>query len=94
VDEPVLERLQPWPWWETVVTPNAKGRWQLDLRAANERQLIDAGILPERIEVLGLCTYHHPDLFYSHRRSPITGRMAAVIAPRPARQGEIRGART
>ena len=81
VDEPVFERMRVWPWWESVLTPNARGRWQFDLQAANRRQLIDAGVLPERIEVLDLCTYHHPDLFYSHRRGPITGRMAAVIAP-------------
>jgi YfiH family protein len=87
VDEPVLERMRSWPWWETVTTPNARGRWQLDLRSANRRQLIDTGIPPDRIEVLDLCTYHHPDLFYSHRRDPITGRLAAVIAP-PRRSGD------
>lgn len=81
VDEPVLERLQRWPWWETVVIPNIRGRWQLDLRAANRRQLVDAAVLPEHIEIVDLCTYHHPDLFYSHRRDRITGRMAAIIAP-------------
>ena len=81
VDEPVLERLRHWPWWKAVTTPNARGRWQLDLRAANRRQLVDAGVLPERTEVLDLCTYHHPDLFYSHRRERVTGRMAAIIAP-------------
>lgn len=81
VDEPVLERFRRWPWWETVATPNARGRWQLDLRTANRRQLVDAGVRPERIEVLDLCTYHHPELFYSHRRDRITGRMAAIIAP-------------
>lgn len=81
VDEPVLERMRSWSWWESVITPNARGRWQLDLQAANRRQLIDAGVLRERIEVLDLCTYHLPHLFYSHRRSPITGRMAALIAP-------------
>jgi hypothetical protein len=81
VDEPVLARLRRWTWWESVVAPNSRGRWQLDLRAANRRQLVDSGLLPERIEILDLCTYHHPDLFYSHRRDPVTGRQAAVIAP-------------
>jgi copper oxidase (laccase) domain-containing protein len=27
----------------------------------------------------GLCTYTHTERFYSHRRNPTTGRMAALI---------------
>jgi YfiH family protein len=88
VDEPVLERMRRWSWWETVTTPNARGRWQLNLQAANRRQLIDAGLPATHIEVLDRCTYHHPDLFYSHRRDSMTGRMAAVIAPRDHRPHE------
>ena len=84
VDEPVRERLGRWGWWDAVATPNPRGRWQLDLREANRRQLVDVGVRPEHVEILDLCTYHHPDLFYSHRRDRITGRMAAVIAPRSA----------
>lgn len=80
VDEPVIGRLRVWPWWRQVVEPNARGRWQLDLRAACRRQLIDAGLPPAQIEVLDLCTYHHPELFYSYRRDRITGRMAAIIS--------------
>lgn len=80
VDEPVMARMRVWSWWDTVSTPNDRGRWQLDLRAANRRQLIDAGVRPERVEILDLCTFHHPDLFYSHRRDGRTGRMGAVIA--------------
>lgn len=80
VDEPVIARLQAWTWWEEVVRPNARGRWQLDLRAANRRQVFDAGVLPEHIEILDLCTHHQPDLFFSHRRDSITGRMAGIIA--------------
>jgi purine-nucleoside/S-methyl-5'-thioadenosine phosphorylase / adenosine deaminase len=80
VDEPVIERLRLWPWWEEVTTSNARGRWQLDLRAANRRQLVDAGVLPERIETLDLCTYDHPEMFFSYRRDRITGRMAGLVA--------------
>jgi YfiH family protein len=79
VDRPVIERLRVWSWWEEAASPNARGRWQLDLRAANRRQLIDVGVLPERIEVLDLCTYCRADLFFSHRRDRITGRMGALI---------------
>lgn len=79
VDHPVVERFEVWPWWREVATPNSRGRWQLDLRAANRRQLIDAGVLPERIEVFDLCTYCRADLFFSHRRDRVTGRMGALI---------------
>lgn len=80
VDEPVIERMRRWAWWPEVAAANGRGRWQLDLRAASRRQLLDAGLLAERIEVLDLCTYDHPDLFYSYRRDRVTGRMAAVVA--------------
>lgn len=81
VDEPVIQRMRRWPWWQEVVTPNGPGRWTLDLRAASRRQVIDAGVRPERIELMDLCTYHLPELFYSYRRERITGRMGAIIAP-------------
>lgn len=95
VDEPVLERMRRWPWWDQVAVPNGGGRWQLDLQAANRRQLLESGVRPGHIDVLALCTYHHPDLFYSHRRDRVTGRMAAMIAvpdgaspcPNPAGDG-------
>jgi YfiH family protein len=78
VDEPVCAAFRRWSWWETVMVPNGRDRWQLDLQSANRRQLMDEGVRAERIEVLDLCTYHHPDLFYSHRRDRVTGRMAAI----------------
>lgn len=80
VDEPVMDLMRRWPWWEGVATPNGRGRWQLDLQAANRRQLVDAGVQTDRIRVNDLCTYHRPDLFFSHRRDRVTGRMAALIA--------------
>jgi YfiH family protein len=80
VDEPVLARLRRWPWWEAVAIPNARGRWQLDLREAHRRQLGAVGVPAAQIETLDWCTFEHPDWFYSYRRDGPTGRMAAVIA--------------
>ncbi len=80
VDAPVVERFAPWPWRERVVSPAPSGRWMLDLWEANRRQIVDAGVPPGSVAVAGLCTAHHPALFFSHRRDGATGRMAAHIA--------------
>ena len=80
VDEPVMARLRRWPWWEEVAAPNPRGRWQLDLRAANRRQLVDAGVPVQQIETLDWCTFEHPELFYSFRRDGATGRNDAIVA--------------
>jgi YfiH family protein len=85
VDEPVVAALQRWSWRDAVLTPNARGRWQLDLREATRRQLIEAGVPAIQIETLDWCTFEHPELFYSYRRDRATGRMAALVAiPAPA----------
>jgi YfiH family protein len=55
----------------------------LDLAEANRRQLLDAGVPAENIEVMGLCTACHTDRFFSYRKERVTGRMMAVIGIRP-----------
>ncbi len=80
VDEPVIAQLRRWPWWEKVVRPNDRGRWQLDLRAAVRSQLVGAGVLDGQIHTLEHCTKCRSDLFYSYRRERPTGRMAGLIA--------------
>ncbi len=81
VDDPVIAQLRRWSWWEGVVQPNARGRWQLDLRAATYRQLLESGLLERGISTFDLCTKCRPDLFFSYRRDGTTGRMAGLIAP-------------
>ena len=51
---------------------------RLDLAAANRRQLLQAGLPSDAIEVLPYCTACHPELFYSHRRGDV-GRMLSGI---------------
>lgn len=59
----------------------AAGKVRVDLRAALERQLRAAGI--DDCEHIGGCTFADPSLYFSHRRDKgITGRLAAIIAPR------------
>lgn len=57
------------------------GRLRLDLWSANRDQLIDAGLVADRIYTCGLSTYAHPGVFDSFRLAgERAGRMAAVIA--------------
>jgi hypothetical protein len=52
----------------------------LDLRAANRRQLLAAGLRPECIEMAEICTGCRRDLFYSHRMERgRTGRFGVAI---------------
>ena len=53
---------------------------RFDLWAYARFQLDRAGLRPENVEMLELCTRCRADLFFSHRGlGPITGRMGAVI---------------
>ena len=64
-----------------VVRPLENGNAMLDLHAANARQLAEAGLDPENIEVDAQCSIHQSALFQSHRRDGArSGRMLAVIA--------------
>ena len=52
----------------------------LDLWNANQQSLLNAGILPEHIEISGICTYTEHERFFSARRLGIkSGRMLSGI---------------
>ncbi|HMA87671.1 MAG TPA: peptidoglycan editing factor PgeF [Burkholderiales bacterium] len=53
------------------------GHWLLDLYAVARQRLAASGVT--RVYGGGLCTYSDPARFYSYRREPKTGRMAALI---------------
>ena len=56
------------------------GHAYFDLWEANQTVLLEAGIREENIEVIGLCSFEHADLFYSARRDGSdTGRMVSGI---------------
>jgi hypothetical protein len=60
--------------------PGARGRFHLDLRAANRLQLIEAGLRAENVHVIEDCTACRPDLYDSHRRDGSgAGRMISYI---------------
>jgi len=43
-------------------------KFHVDLAGLNRQWLLHAGLLPERIEVSGICTACRSDLFWSHRK--------------------------
>ncbi len=56
----------------------------LDLRKANRSQLLAAGLRPQNIHTIDLCTACQPDLLFSYRKQgPASGRLMSVIALRP-----------
>jgi YfiH family protein len=72
-----------WLPWLTMMPPGhvpPPPRVQLDLRAANRWQLMDAGVPEKQIDVNDLCTACNTDLLFSYRREgENTGRMMSVI---------------
>ena len=60
-----------------------QGRAHVNLAAANRDQLLDSGVLPERIYEAGLCTMCMPDEFHSYRRDrEASGRLYSFIGIR------------
>jgi len=56
----------------------------LDLRKANRSQLLSAGLRPQNIHAIDLCTACHPNLLFSYRKQgPQSGRLMSIIALRP-----------
>lgn len=55
-------------------------KWHLDLWEANRMQLLAHDVLPEHIEVAGVCTFQHHEDFFSARRLGInSGRILSGI---------------
>ena len=56
----------------------------LDLRKANRSQLISAGLRPQNICTIDLCTACHSDILFSYRKQgPQSGRLMSLIALKP-----------
>jgi len=81
VDEKVIGPLrESIGGWGTLTSPTGPGHWRLDLWETNRRVLAGAGVLPDNISVLGLCTACNPEQFFSHRQSGgRAGRMMGVV---------------
>jgi polyphenol oxidase len=58
-----------------------KSSLRIDLQTTNRNQLVMAGLQPEHIEVMNICTGCNTDLFFSHRKEQgKTGRFAVIMA--------------
>ena len=71
---------------DSLFKPTTEGHALVDLHEANRRQLVEAGVMPELIHALPLCTMCRPDLFFSYRQDRKlygrTGRLMSVIGMR------------
>jgi YfiH family protein len=64
-----------------------KKKWLVDLKKANQQQLLDWGLKKENIEISDLCTVENNNTFFSHRKEKgVTGRMMAIIGIKPQPQ--------
>ncbi len=82
VSEEVAHQLE-----RTTSTPaglqQRENQWYADLKAINGKQLEEAGLQPEKIEIMAYCTSCQNHLFFSHRKEKgKTGRQGAFIALR------------
>jgi polyphenol oxidase len=60
--------------------PGPNGRLHLDVRAANARQLVEAGLRPEALHHVADCTRCRADLYHSYRRQgKAAGRMISFV---------------
>lgn len=57
--------------------PLRPGKWLADLFELGRQRLARCGVT--RTYGSGACTFSDPQRFYSHRRNPVTGRMAALV---------------
>ncbi len=71
----VADRFDP-----AVKMPEGGGKWRLDLKAENRRQLITAGLMPDDIHLSKLCTFCQNSLLHSYRREKeLKGQMISFM---------------
>jgi YfiH family protein len=79
------------PTWAEHTVATRPDHFQLDLAGVNRAILMRAGVRPDRIADVGLCTACRTDLFFSHRAEKSqTGRMMNLILIKRAESREPR----
>ncbi len=81
VDDPVLEEFRKTNInLDGVFTPTTAGHYLLDLKLANKKILLNAGILEENMDIADICTCCNSEELYSHRvMGEKRGNLAAII---------------
>jgi len=64
----------PESFWEFQVKPNYFDFWGI-----STMQLRGCGVLPHHIEIAGICTYSHPEDYFSYRRDKARGRHGTIV---------------
>lgn len=65
--------------WPKEFLPYKNDNSTVNLWRLTKDQLLTAGLLPEHLFSIDLCTFSLPELFYSYRRDTDSGRQAAMI---------------
>ena len=79
-DEVVDEVKKSIPNAEIVLLQNISGKFQLNLWEANRQVLLENGLQPKNIGILGECSFSETEKYYSARKEGIeTGRMVSGI---------------
>ena len=80
-----FEKLLPFSRQFVYNSESAVDKYHIDLWEVNRQNLVNHGVLPDNIEIAGLCTHNDEAQFYSHRRSgKDRGSLAAFIELRRA----------
>ncbi len=84
VDEGIADDFVSEFQYESLKKPGKPGKAYVNLESALILQLCSAGIPPENISSMGLCTYERSDLLYSYRRDKgMTGAMIGYLLLTP-----------
>jgi len=83
VDIPVREQFKKngqGETWDLYAREGRAGHWQLDIKAINQHQALQAGVRQTRIDVLPYCSSCDRDYFYSYRKEGLAaGRQVSYI---------------
>ena len=67
-------------WASRYCKPLENGKFAVDLKGLIHWQLCQAGLTPDHVDTLSLCTACHPELYWSHRKmGDQRGNQAAMI---------------
>lgn len=80
VGEEVAQAFREAGFIEVGLRNNITGKPHIDLWEANRQDLLQAGLISEKIEIAEICTYKNPSRLFSARREGIkSGRIASAI---------------